>query len=111
MAAVEGCRNGIGMVLKTIWGFPMGVRIPHPPPKQQVNHMSKSFRKTPIFAIAICPSEKKDKQLWHRRFRRAAHQSPNAGEDHHYREFSNPWGMSKDGKRYWANAAPSDYRK
>ncbi|CAI3235177.1 hypothetical protein DWUX_1502 [Desulfovibrio diazotrophicus] len=34
--------------------------------------MSRSVRKKPIMGITICPSERDDKQIWHRRWR--AHQ-------------------------------------
>lgn len=36
--------------------------------------MSRSYRKTPIFGFTNATSEKKDKQIWHKRMRHAEHQ-------------------------------------
>lgn len=67
--------------------------------------MSRSYRKTPIFGHTKAESEKEDKKLWHRAWRRS-----NDIESSH-REFSNPWDMSKDGKTYWKDAKKKDMRK
>lgn len=66
--------------------------------------MSRSRRKTPIRGITASDSEKQDKKIWHRRFRRVTRQiiaRLESGADIRvplYREFSNPWAMDKDGK-------------
>ena len=71
--------------------------------------MSRSRRKTPIFGITMARSERDDKTLWHGRWRaaeRAALAVVLPGDvDAHMttlaRSVSDPWGMSKDGKRFW----------
>jgi len=71
--------------------------------------VSRSRRKTPIFANANSGSEAQDKKTWHRRWRRnerttlttLAGASSEKLEGHlplSYRQVSNPWSMSKDGK-------------
>lgn len=65
--------------------------------------MSRSYRKTPIKDI-FCGvrSEKEDKKLWHRKFRRGNKVLVAQGrEPRDYREFSDPWCMAKDGTRNW----------
>lgn len=71
--------------------------------------MIRSFRKTPICGIAVCASEKRDKQLWHRAFRRAWRAQPDIPSD--VRLFSDPWTMGKDGKGYWPDMPASRRRK
>lgn len=73
--------------------------------------MSRSVRKTKIMGIAICASEKSDKKIWHRSFRRAAHQSDDFGESISFRQFSDPWRMGKDGKGHWPQMQACDLRK
>ena len=64
--------------------------------------MSRSYRKTPIRAVVCCHSEKKDKQDWHRRFRRVNRVRVTQGlEPKHYKELSDTWGMGKDGSKNW----------
>lgn len=64
--------------------------------------MSRSRRKTPIHGMTSASSEKKDKRLYNRRFRRVSKQalqvSPEQEPLPHLREHSNPWSMDKDGK-------------
>lgn len=71
--------------------------------------MSRSFKKTPKGGITTAKSEKKDKQLWHRSFRRVHRVKLNQsaletqGESFNMpvvREFHNMWSMSKDGKTW-----------
>ena len=71
--------------------------------------MSRSRRKTPIFGVAKCSSEKQDKQIWHQRWR-ARERSALAGasaqalETHMpllKNQVSNVWAMGKDGRTYW----------
>ena len=66
--------------------------------------MSRSRRKSPKRGITTARSERCDKQTWHRAFRKAERQrlaSRPLSEPHHFRSFSNPWLMDKDGKHYW----------
>lgn len=68
--------------------------------------MSRSRRKSPFTGITTAVSERFDKLVWHRRFRRAESQrlqTDPESEPHHIRQFSDPWSMAKDGKRYWSN--------
>lgn len=73
--------------------------------------MSRSRRKKPITGVTTASSEKEDKKLWHRVFRRKNKQLLNAGEEPlDIKDVSNPWDMDKDGKVYhddWEGA----YRK
>lgn len=77
--------------------------------------MSRSKRKTPITGIATAETEKAEKAAWHRRHRHAEKVRLNrAGTEYvgrSHKEYSNPWSMSKDGKKYWAKAQPSLMRK
>lgn len=71
--------------------------------------MSRSRRKTPIRGVTGCPSERLDKQQWHKRWRMRermalSRASPEAMEAHQpvlEREVSNVWMMGKDGRIYW----------
>ena len=74
--------------------------------------MSRSYKRTPIFGNACCDSEKEDKQLWHRAFRRKTKLALKSGlylPD--FREVSNPWDFGKDGKHYWPEATKKDMIK
>jgi len=64
--------------------------------------MSHSLRKTPIVGIANCQSEKKDKQLANRRFRRIVRYLIKSKKTSlpQIRELSNVWNFGKDGKAY-----------
>src|SRR5260364_53826 len=74
--------------------------------------MSRSRRKTLIFGHAICRSERKDKQLWHRRWRAGertllASASPEALSAHlplSESQVSDVYWMGKDGRSYWPTA-------
>lgn len=74
--------------------------------------MSRSRRKTPIYGIATVASERQDKDLWHRRFRRherlaLVHSAGNGFQVHQsvlVRDVSDPWTMGKDGHRYYSIA-------
>ena len=68
--------------------------------------MSRSVRKAPVHSNAIAQSEKEDKKIWHQRYRHLDKQRlAQAGDLEAYvptdeREVSDPYLMSKDGKRY-----------
>ncbi|MBD1590316.1 hypothetical protein [Pseudomonas typographi] len=73
--------------------------------------MSRSRRKTPIFSITTAESEAFDKACCHRAFRRAENQrlqSDPESDPHHFREFSDPWSMQKDGKHWWPDTTMID---
>ena len=77
--------------------------------------MSRSRRKTPIFGITTATSEAEDKRLWHKRLRAKTRDQLKADPDDpipvDHREVSDPWGMSKDGRRYHKKATPKMLRK
>jgi hypothetical protein len=75
--------------------------------------MSRSYRSTSICGLACAPSEKGDKQHWHRRFRRRNRQRLTQGaEPLPLRAVSNPWTMAKDGKHWFdARRLPHRMRK
>ena len=64
--------------------------------------VSRSKKRTPVAGITGARSEKQDKRLYNRRYRRACEQalrvSPERELMPHLREYSNPWAMDKDGK-------------
>lgn len=65
--------------------------------------MSRSRRYTPICGITTSESEKRDKRLYNRRYRRVTEQIVRKlGSELEFlpqlREYSNPWAMDKDGK-------------
>jgi hypothetical protein len=67
--------------------------------------MSKSKKRTPICGVTRARSEKQDKRLYNRRYRRACKQVLHIHRAcellPQLREYSNPWAMSKDGKRWF----------
>lgn len=74
--------------------------------------MSRSFRHTPIFGIAIAVSERKFKAFEHRRARRATRAALGAERDlPHPKRYGNRWDGPKDGRQFWADAGPKDMRK
>jgi len=70
--------------------------------------MSRSRRKTPIFGIAVCRSEKEDKKLWHQRLRARERTALSAASPEALigylplleNQVSNVWAMGKDGHIY-----------
>jgi hypothetical protein len=75
--------------------------------------MSRSYRSTSICGLASAPSEKDDKQRWHRRWRRQNRQRVHQGaEPLPLRVVSDPWTMAKDGKQWFhARRLPHLMRK
>lgn len=66
--------------------------------------MSRSYRKTPIFGNCIAHSEKEDKRLANRKWRRITKQAiKSEKEPPRQREVSDIWKFKKDGKRYFRN--------
>ena len=76
--------------------------------------MSKSFRKTPIFGNTKKESEKKDKRIANRIFRRHNRQYLPVNPDKLWDDVNqalNAYKMAKDGKNYWAEAPTKCMRK
>ena len=78
--------------------------------------MSNSRRKTSIAGNAACVSEKQDKRVYNRRYRHACKQFLHIDHEQeplpHLREYSNPWAMGKDGKKWFdAKKYPEMMRK
>jgi len=76
--------------------------------------MSRSRRKTPILGITTAASEANDKARWHRAYRRAERQRLRASPESlpaSHRDYSDPWSMDKDGKRYWGKACGSRWMR
>jgi coproporphyrinogen III oxidase len=66
--------------------------------------MSRSFRRTPIIGMCATArtSEKRDKQFWHREFRRAQKRAIHRGDEimPHFREIADVYSFVKDGKAW-----------
>ena len=79
--------------------------------------MSRSYKHTTISAITTAQSEKKDKQLANRRFRRISRHRVKIDAEPliDLDEISDIWGFQKDGKRYFnpdeARLFPKLFRK
>lgn len=81
--------------------------------------MSNSFKKTPICGHTTAVSEKQDKRLANRRFRRTVRQQLGCvgiavdadGVITDIRAVSNVWSFDKDGKQYLDDPDPKDLRK
>ena len=76
--------------------------------------MSKSFRKTPIFSNTKKESEKKDKRIANRIFRRHNRQYLRVNPDRLWDDVNqalNVYKMAKDGRNYWAEAPDKYMRK
>ena len=80
--------------------------------------MSRSRRKKPIFGNTCASSEKRDKVIYHRRFRRrvadAIRESVQSGDEATFPlpdEVGDTWKWDKDGKSYWGDAEEKDLRK
>lgn len=79
--------------------------------------MSRSYKHTTISGITTATSEKRDKQLANRRFRRISkHRAKIDAEPLvDLNEISDPWDFQKDGKRYFfpdeAKLFPKLFRK
>ena len=75
--------------------------------------MSRSKRKTPIFGHTTADSEKLDKRIWNKRFRRVARMLINKEKELPTKKaaVSDVWSGNKDGKSYWTAIHPKDMRK
>ena len=79
-------------------------------------NMARSRKKTPLQGMTTASSEKKDKRLYNRRFRRvskqALHVNPEREVLPYLKEYSDPRCMDKDGKvRFDPKKHPERMRK
>lgn len=76
--------------------------------------MSRSYRKTPIFGITCSDSEKYEKRIINRKFRKKTKDMIQKGNyeklPFNLNQIEDVWSMSKDGKYYW-NEAPLYYMR
>lgn len=67
--------------------------------------MSRSRKKTSIGGITNSCSEKQDKRIYNRRYRHSCKQYLQIDYERellpHLKEYSNPWSMDKDGKKWF----------
>jgi hypothetical protein len=77
--------------------------------------MSRSYKKNPAGGITMADSEKKDKRLANRKYRRIVRQALMSWTEDTIipllREVSNVWDMDKDGKRWHGWKYPDVWRK
>ena len=75
--------------------------------------MSRSVRKTKIFGITTAISEKQDKRLWNRKFRKVCKRLINVEKEAPIKiqGVTNVWDGAKDGKQYYHRAVKKDMRK
>lgn len=78
--------------------------------------MSNSRKKTSIAGHTNSKSEKQDKRIYNRRYRHICKQFLHINHENeplpHLKEYSNPWSMDKDGKKWFdAKKYPKQMRK
>lgn len=75
--------------------------------------MSRSYKKTPISGLTTAKSEKEDKRLANRLFRRASRNRIKSNQEPFYklREVCNIWDFAKDGRVYYDKEAVKRYPK
>ena len=75
--------------------------------------MSRSYKKTPISGLTTAKSEKEDKRLANRLFRRTSRNCIKSNRDPFYklREVCNIWDFAKDGRVYYDKEAVKRYPK
>ena len=77
-----------------------------------MENMSRSYRKTPITGTTTAKSEKKDKRIANRRYRRKCDQAlRNEEEMPVLNEVSNVWEFAKDGKSYYYDKTDKYYKQ
>jgi hypothetical protein len=81
--------------------------------RSQEISMSRSRKKVPITGIAVCDSEKQDKQKANRKLRAAVRVALAFDQDMmpELRAVSNVWTFGKDGKQWLGNRFPELSRK
>lgn len=75
--------------------------------------MSHSKKRTKKFGTTTASSEKEDKRIANRKFRRLVKSKAKVLDEDmpQIREVSNVWSFAKDGKRYYHNPDEKDMRK
>lgn len=75
--------------------------------------MSRSYRKTPITSFTTAKSDKEDKKLANRLFRRASRNRIKSNREPFYRlrEVCDVWDFAKDGRVYYDKEAVKRYPK
>lgn len=75
--------------------------------------MSRSKKKTPKLGYSSSESEKEDKKMANRSFRRTSKQKVKTGKEPliDMNEVVTKWDMAKDDKRYVAKPSPKQMRK
>ena len=75
--------------------------------------MSRSYKKTPICGLTTAKSDKEDKRLANRLFRRASRNRIKSNRELFYRlkEVCNVWDFAKDCKIYYDKEAVKRYPK
>lgn len=75
--------------------------------------MGKSFKRTSICGNAVASSEKQDKRLANRRFRRNSKQLINCKREPcvDIKEVSNVYSFNKDGKHYFSSKEYPQYMR
>jgi len=75
--------------------------------------MSRSTKKTPKSGITTAETEKENKRLANRKFRRVTKLQVKKGSDEPSltRELSNVWSFDKDGKQFLKKPTKKDLRK
>jgi hypothetical protein len=73
--------------------------------------MSRSRKHTPAGGNTTVSTEKRDKSLARKAWRRARRVADHDAPVPDLREVSDVYDMGKDGKRYWTNPQPADLRK
>ncbi|MFD1770647.1 hypothetical protein [Sphingobacterium suaedae] len=75
--------------------------------------MSRSIRKTKIFGITSAETEKQDKRLWNRKFRKVCKKLilKNKETPVKVNAVTNVWDGAKDGKKYYLGTTKKDMRK
>lgn len=75
--------------------------------------MSRSYKKTPITSFTTAKSDKEDKKLANRLFRRASRNRIKSDCEPFYRlrEVCDVWDFAKDGKMYYDKEAVKRYPK
>ena len=75
--------------------------------------MSRSYKKTPITSFTTAKSDKEDKKLANRLFRRASRNRIKSNREPFYRlrDVCDVWDFAKDGKMYYDKEAVKKYPK
>ena len=77
--------------------------------------MGKSKKRTPISTFCCSKSQKRGKQICHRKYRRIEHMMLRSNNDEHLPirqyEIVSPWNLGGDGKVYWGHYPDKEWYK